>query len=181
MFERWKVKFVVLTAALLFPAGLALAAGGKEGKTSSADEKFIKQAAQGGMMETELGKIAAEKAGSDKVKEFGRRMDQDHGKVNQELKELAANKGVKLPGRLAGKQKSTVDRLAKLSGEVFDREYMRAMIDDHKEVVEKFQREAQKADDPQLKQFVSKQLPTLKKHLELARAAGQEVGAERSR
>jgi predicted outer membrane protein len=84
---------------------------------------------------------------------------------------------VQISDKLEGKHKSTYDRLAKLSGEKFDREYMKTMIDDHKSEVDKFKKEAESAKDPDVKQFASKTLPTLEKHLELAQSTGQQVGA----
>jgi putative membrane protein len=180
----WVLKLCLVA---VLPSGLVMAASDKSGtaksdsrkngKLSSADERFVKDAAAGGMMEVELGKMAAEKAASDKVKEFGRRMQDDHGKANNELKSLAANKGVDLPKTLEGKHKKTIDRLSKLSGEEFDRQYMRAMIDDHKQDLQKFEREADKGKDGEIKQFASKHVPILKKHLELARTTGEEVKA----
>jgi putative membrane protein len=175
-------KILAVTLVLVLPWGLVMAASDKgdskkSDKLSKDDERFIKEAAAGGMMEVELGKMAAGKATNDKVKEFGRRMQEDHGKANDQLKSLAANKGVEIPKALEGKHKTTVDRLSKLSGEEFDRQYMRAMIDDHKEDLRKFEREADKGKDTQVKQFASKHVPILKKHLELAEATGQEVKA----
>jgi putative membrane protein len=180
-------KMLALGLVLILPSGLVMAASEKSetsksdtkknGKLSRDDERFVKDAAAGGMMEVELGKMAAGKAANDKVKEFGRRMQEDHGKANDELKSLATNKGVAIPKTLEGKHKKTVDRLSKLSGEEFDRQYMRAMIDDHKEDLRKFEREADKGKDTQIKQFASKHVPILKKHLELAEATGKEVKA----
>jgi putative membrane protein len=181
-----KLKILVFSLVLALPLGLAAGASQKSGasksedegvKLSRADEKFIKDAAAAGMMEVELGKIAADKGVDDKVKEFGRRMQQDHGKANEELKQIAADKGVKIPTKLEGKQKKTVDRLSKLSGAEFDRQYIRTMIEDHKEDIEKFQREAAKATDPKVKQFASEHVPVLKTHLELAQTAGKELKA----
>ena len=73
------------------------------GKVSKADEKFVKDAASGGLMEVELGKIAVEKASNQGVKDYGRRMQEDHGKANEELKTLAANKGIVLAKSMDGK------------------------------------------------------------------------------
>jgi putative membrane protein len=173
-----KLNVVIFALALLLPGGIALGAGQSD-KVPSAEAKFIKDAAEGGIMEVELGRLAAEKAASAQVKEFGKRMEQDHSKANKELEQLAAKKNIDLPKQLDGKHKAEVDRLAKLSGEKFDREYMQAMIKDHKEDVAKFQREAEKGKDPDIKQFASQTLPTLKKHLELAQTTGQQVGALR--
>jgi putative membrane protein len=166
--------------AFFLTASLGLAATAKteqKDKVSKDDASFMKEAAEGGMMEVQLGKLAGEKASSKQVKEFGQRMLQDHSKANEALKKLAANKGVKLPTTLEGKHKSAVDRLSKLSGDEFDREYMRLMVDDHKEDVEKFESQAKKADDPDVKKFASQHAPILKKHLELAQSARKQVAS----
>lgn len=171
--SRYGAKLLALSAALLFSSSLAVAAD----KLSSGDQKFIKDAAAGGMMEVQLGKLASEKASSQQVKDFGKQMVTDHSKANTELKHLASTKNVQIPTELEGKHKSTYDRLAKLSGDRFDREYMKTMIDDHKDDVDKFKKQADKADDADVKQFAAKTLPTLEKHLEMAQSTGQQVGA----
>ena len=177
------VKSVVIALAMSLPAGLAQAADSKtssstktsSSKLSSADSDFIKEAAQGGMMEVELGKTAQDKASNEKVKEFGKRMEQDHNKANDELKKIASDKGVQLSSDLDKKHKSTMDKLTKLSGAEFDRQYMRDMVSDHKEDIKKFQNEADKGKDADLKKFASQTLPTLKEHLQLAESAADAV------
>jgi putative membrane protein len=64
------------------------------GTLSAADKKFVMEAAHGGMMEVELGKLATQKAMSEEVKQFGQRMVDDHGKANDELMQLASSKGI---------------------------------------------------------------------------------------
>ena len=91
---------------------------------SSSDRKFMEKAAQGGMAEVQLGKLATEKANADQVKQFGQRMVDDHGKANQELKQLASQKGVTLPTTMDKSAQKEYDRLSKLSGAEFDQEYM---------------------------------------------------------
>ena len=147
----------------------------KDEKLSRGDATFVKEVAEGGMVEVELGKIAATKATRDQVKAFGRQMEEDHGKANEELKAIAAKKGIDLPKNLQGKHQRTIDRLSKLSGMEFDRQYMRLMVEDHKENLQKFQRQADKGKDPEVKQFANKQVPVLNKHFEMAQAADREV------
>jgi putative membrane protein len=172
-----EIRISVLVLALIFPVGLALAAETKSssGKLSSADSNFVKEAAQGGMMEVELGKVAQEKASDEKVKEFGKRMETDHSKANDDLKEVASKKGIQISSDLDKKHKSKVDKLSKLSGAQFDRQYMQEMVSDHKTDIKEFQRQADKGKDADLKRFASETLPTLKEHLQLAEKTAQGV------
>jgi putative membrane protein len=119
-------KIFVLSLTFLVPAAVGRAADTKSStaKLSSDDTNFIKEAAQGGLMEVQLGKLAQEKAADAKVKQFGKRMEQDHSKANDELKKIASDKGVQLSNDLDSKHKSNVDKLAKLSGADFDKRYM---------------------------------------------------------
>lgn len=132
---------------------------------SSSDEKFIKEAAQGGMAEVELGRLAATKASNPEVKQFGQRMVDDHSKANTELMDIAKRKNVTVPTALAGKHKSEHDRLAKLTGAEFDRAYVRLMLDDHRKDVAEFKKEASSAKDSDLRSFASQSLPVLQQHL----------------
>ena len=173
------IKSLVIAVALSVPGGLVWAADSKtntsSSKLSSGDSDFIKEAAQGGMMEVQLGKAAQDKASNEKVKEFGKRMEQDHSKANDELKKIASDKGVQLSSDLDKKHKSKMDKLTKLSGAEFDRQYMRDMVSDHKDDIKKFQNEADKGKDADLKKFASQTLPTLKEHLQLAESAADAV------
>lgn len=149
------------------PNGTAMSSKESAGM-SAADKTFIKKAAEGGLAEVELGKLATEKASNDQVKKFGQRMVDDHGKANDQLKDVAAQKHVDLPAELNAKDKATKARLEKLSGEEFDRAYMRDMVKDHKADVAEFARESQSSKDPAVKNFARQTLPTLRQHLKEA-------------
>ena len=137
----------------------------------SAERKFMTEAAMGGLVEVEGGQLAATKATMPQVKAFGQRMVQDHGKANEELKRIASAKGVQLPAQLDRKHRGDLDRLAKLSGADFDREYMQHMVKDHKHNIAEFQKAANDLKDADTKQFASSMLPTLEEHLHLAEQA----------
>ena len=117
-------------------------------------------AAQGGMAEVELGKLATEKASSDDVKKFGQRMVDDHTKAGDQLKQVASTQGITLPQGLSAKDKLTKEHLSKLSGEQFDKAYMADMVKDHTQDVADFQRESQSGSDPAVKDFASQTLPS---------------------
>jgi hypothetical protein len=61
------------------------------------DAAFYKNAAEGGMAEVELGKLAQEKSPTQSVKDFGAMMVSDHGAANDKLKAIADRKNIKLP------------------------------------------------------------------------------------
>jgi putative membrane protein len=132
------------------------------------DETFMIKAARGGMAEVELGKLAVDKAASDEVKKFGRRMVDDHSKAGDELKTLAQNKHITLPTTVGPEDQALHDRLAKLSGAAFDRAYMQAMVTDHRQDVNEFRVEAKSGKDGDVKGWAAKTLPTLEEHLKLA-------------
>jgi len=132
------------------------------------DQAFLQEAADGGMAEVELGQLAMEKASSAEVKEFAERMVTDHGKANDQLKQIASRKGVELPSEPGGKNKAMKDHLAKLSGEEFDKAYMSHMLKDHKKDVAAFKAESENGQDPDIKQFATETLPTLEDHLKQA-------------
>lgn len=128
----------------------------------------MNKAAQGGMAEVELGKLAQQKAFSQAVKDFGSQMEKDHTKANDELKQLAAKENVTLPTDLAAKDQALKSRLEKMSGAQFDKAYMDHMVRDHKVNVQEFKREANSGKDPEIKKWASDTLPTLEHHLHMA-------------
>lgn len=132
----------------------------------------MRKAAQGGKAEVELGKLAQEKAPSPEVKPFGQRMATDHSQAADQLKQVAEQKGVTLPDTLSAKDKATKARLEKLSGDQFDRAYMKDkdMVMDHTQDVREFKNEAKTGKDPDLKNFASQTAPTLEEHLKQAKS-----------
>ena len=143
----------------------------------AADKTFMMKAAEGGLAEVQFGQLAADKASSSEVKDFGKQMADDHGKANDQLKAIAAQKGVTLPTDLNAKDKAEKDRLSKLSGADFDRAYMQAMVRDHMKDVGEFKRESSAAKDNDVKNFASQTLPTLQSHLDKAKSVAGSVGA----
>ena len=146
--------------------------GGAQGTQvamSSQDRDFVMDAAMGGMLEVELGRVAAQRGTNEAVKQFGQRMVDDHGQANQELMSLASSKGLTLPTALDEKQQQQVTKLSAMSGAEFDRAYAKLMLKDHEKDVKEFERQSTKGSDPDLRAFATKTLPTLQQHLELAR------------
>jgi putative membrane protein len=136
-------------------------------KLSASDKKFVMEAATGGMEEVQLGQLAAQKATDPDVKNFGQKMVDDHSKANDQLKQVASQKGVTVPSSLPASKQKDVDKLSKLSGAAFDKAYVSMMVKDHKKDVSDFQKESKSAKDSDVKGFASNTLPTLQDHLKM--------------
>jgi putative membrane protein len=144
------------------------------------DHEFLMEAAMGGLMEVELGRIATQKGASDAVKQFGQRMVDDHSKANTELMTLAQSKGMTLPTQLDAKNQKDVTKLSAMTGAAFDRAYSKMMLSDHRKDVAEFEKQSTKAADPDVKAFASQTLPTLRQHLEMAKALNPGSGNSNS-
>ena len=140
------------------------------------DQKFIENAAQGGMTEVQLGQIAQEKGASPDVKQFGSRMVMDHSRANDELKSLAQQKGVTVPSTLDHKHQAMVDHFRTLSGPAFDRAYVHNMVKDHQEDAAEFQKASTSAQDPDVKAFAGKTLNVIKSHLSDVQSIQEKIG-----
>jgi putative membrane protein len=133
------------------------------------------KAAQGGMMEIQLAKMAQEKAASDEVKEYAKKIEQDHKKASEQLKEIASERGINLPEDL-GKHAKDVEKMSKLSGEEFDRAYIRSQVKDHKKDINLFQKQANRGMDSSVKEFAGNTVPVLQEHLRMAEQLQSSVG-----
>jgi putative membrane protein len=151
------MKATMTSIAFLLVATSALA--------DSPDSTFYKNAAEGGMSEVELGQLAQEKATNPAVKDFGAMMVKDHSAANMKLKTLAASKQVVLPESPSVMQKASKTKLDMMSGDSFDKSYVKGMIEDHKSDIKEFQKEASEGKDPQARAFAAATLPTLQMHL----------------
>lgn len=139
------------------------------------DKKFLKDQVISALTEVELGKLAAQKASNDSVKEFGQRMVNDYTKTNDQLKQLASAMKVSIPSELNSKQQSQIEKLSKLSGPAFDKAYLKDEIKNHERDVREAQDETQGGTDANVKQFASSMLPALQSHLSAAKNLNKEL------
>jgi putative membrane protein len=129
---------------------------------SDKDKSFMKDAAKGGMMEVDMGKMAQQKGKSADVKKIGGTMVADHTKANNELMGIAKKKGVDL-----SKEKPMSHSIGDAN---FDKEYINAMVKDHEKDYAAFQAEAKNGSDADVKAFASKTSAVIKKHLDMVKA-----------
>ncbi|MEO8853532.1 MAG: DUF4142 domain-containing protein [Ginsengibacter sp.] len=133
-------------------------------------QDFDQDAAAGGMMEVQLGKIAENNSATQSVKDFGKMMVDDHSKINDQLKDLASKKNVSLPTAVTNDQQKDIDKLNKETGASFDKDYVSMMVKDHEKDIAAFKKAGSKIKDADFKDFIIKNLPTLQKHLDAIKA-----------
>jgi putative membrane protein len=149
----------------------------KQSTTSKAGTAPLEKALEMNVAEVEVGKLAQTKAENPKVKDFADMMVKDH---NAAIDKLRTVPGAPSAAKPNAKQQQTADRLSKLSGPEFDREYMKAMVTDHQEAVKFFEllsknTTATTGGSPQLAMVAQELLPTLKKHLQMAQEIQKEL------
>lgn len=168
------------------------AAVGTAGERGTADSQitagardWLEDMMAGSMAEVKLGEMATERAQHADVKAFGQTMVRDHGKALDELKQLGSKYNVMAPVELPDEQRDMSERLSKLQGREFDREYIDAMVDKHEKTLANLEdrldkegddenprytpKQTDNAVDVQLNQWAAKTAPTVRQHLEKAR------------
>jgi putative membrane protein len=133
---------------------------------TSDDAKFATAAANGGMAEVALGKLALTKTSSAAIKDFANMMVTDHSKANDELMAIAKKKNITLPSEPDSTHMKKKEELSKLMGTDFDKSYVSAMIDGHKKTLDLMNDEAKNGKDADLKAFAAQTAPTVQMHLE---------------
>ncbi|HWK03221.1 MAG TPA: DUF4142 domain-containing protein [Puia sp.] len=142
---------------------------------SKDDAKFVVDAAAGGMEEVALGQLAQQKALSPDVKSFGAMMERDHSKGGDRLKAIAKEKNVTLPATLSPDMQKMADNLQKKSGKDFDKAYISMMIDDHKNDIREFEKEAKNGADADIRAFADSTLHMLHIHLDSAKVCNKRL------
>jgi|tagenome__1003787_1003787.scaffolds.fasta_scaffold20271369_2 putative membrane protein len=159
-------------------ATVGVAQQDKAGKGGNPDAKRLQQLAIANMAEIEAGKVALSKASNADVKKFAQKMVDDHTKQLQELQTLAQSKNVQLPGTPDAKHQRELKKLQGLSGEDFDRAYMRAQVKDHRDAHKIAERAAKRGKDPEVKAAAEKAAPEIQDHLKMAQdIAGHQKGS----
>ena len=132
------------------------------------DQKFVTEAIEAGLAEVELGKLGQDQGNSPEIKEYGRMMEQDHSKANDELRALAKQFNMTLPTTFTSAMRKKHTDLKERSGQDFDQVFMKQMIEDHRKAIALFENEAKNGQNEQIRTWAKKMLPTLKQHLQHA-------------
>jgi len=133
-------------------------------------QDFVTMAAQSDLLEIESSKLALTKSDSEKTKQFAQQMITDHTQTSTQLKALVGDgkTNVNLPMALDKAHQEKLDRLTKLSGKDFTKQYDDMQVSAHKDAVSLYERYGKEGDNAALKAFAAKTLPNLQHHLMMA-------------
>lgn len=160
-------KYNTAAGGLLLLLGAACVAWAAD----TASEKFIKDAIQGNLAEVQVGQLAQEKGATQGVKDFGAALANDHRMANEKALQVAQHMSVMPPDKPGLKQQAVYEKLSRLSGPKFDREFAKSMAKDHQEDIAKYQKESQLTDAAAT--YAKDTLPKLHEHLKMAQELEQ--------
>lgn len=130
--------------------------------------RFLKQAAAAGRFESEASRLALARSNHPGVRTLAATLVNHHTSAGNDLVHMLHARGM-APPMLANAQRKALNRLAKLQGARFDREYVDEVgLKTQQEDVQAFERAQLGTRDPQLKAWIARTLPTLRYHVTLA-------------
>lgn|GEM_PF-887406 len=141
-------------------------------------KSFLKDAIEGNSAEVALAQVAERKAQSAEVRQFAQMLRRDHERANQQLQPIAQAHNVSLNQSLDSKHQKKLDRLQKLSGTEFDKEYATEMLKDHQKDIQKYEHASRNITESDVKQYVDSTLPKLRQHLQHAQHAAVAAGVD---
>lgn len=162
-------RMIGIMGALALAGGVASANANNPQELSKQDQQFVNQAYSINAGEVKLGELAQKKGTTPDVKDYGRRLAEDHRLGLEQLQRAAQKDNIRLPTQLDQKHQELYQKLSQLSGPQFDQAYLEHMKEGHQEAIDTFQKEVDKGSHQNLKQYAQKQLPVLKAHKAIAK------------
>ena len=159
----------------------------RAGQTSStmksslarSDQQFLQKAASNNAAEIQMCKIAEQNSSDPNIKNLAKSLQKDHTQANQQLRRLAASKGIALNFQPTSSQQRHLQDLSKKQGQAFDKEFLSLNTKGHEQNIALYQKEGARAQDPDVKSWANKMLPDLRSHLAMVRRTTPQAVGER--
>jgi putative membrane protein len=134
---------------------------------SAEDKTFIETAYKGGLAEIKEVQLAQQKAADPQVRKTASQLQKEHEALNSELSRIGSRYGVALPKEPSPERQALYQKLQKLSGDDFDKQFLKAGAEAHQKTIALFERTESASPNPEIKTLAGDTLPTLKKHLSM--------------
>ncbi len=174
---RWiGIRLVVASSFVAVTSmGLAFA---QDASSASADKTFLMMADEGNSAEIAASQLALKKSKNPEIKTYAQQMITDHQKLRSDMAPLAQQLGVTTPQPLNETHKVEAKRLAALSGDKFDKEYIKAMDLDHHKTLDMFKNEISTTSNADLKAAASQGQPVIQQHTDMADQMAQKLNVQ---
>ena len=128
------------------------------------DENFVEDVIKANRMELRLLELAQQKGTNVKLREEAKKMEADHTQLDNTLRSYARANNMEI------KEDKDVDTGldSKAASSDWDNEWTDKMIDEHQQLIRKFENARDKSLNTELKEIVNNALPTLRNHLNSA-------------
>lgn len=138
------------------------------------DAKFVVEASDLGLFQVMTSELAKRKSSSQMVKDLAEKLIKDHSEFNAELKTVAMQKSITIPEKLSDKYQRKFDNLNE-EKENFDKVYTKVTVNEHEDLIDLYEKEAEKGEVAEIRSWASKRISTLKQHLEMAENVRESV------
>jgi putative membrane protein len=144
----------------------------------------------GNESEIEAGTWMKEHATNDRVKDFAKKMVDDHGSMDKDLMSFAQKQGIELTsaptaGEAAkAKDKASLDEIKNMQGAQADRTYMRMMVQDHTKDVKEArsaEQQAKRSKDTEFAKLLDKSAKKMESHLKDAQKIQRDLSQRQAR
>jgi len=135
-------------------------------KLSDNEKQLLQQVADANKAEIEMGQLAQSNGSSDKVKQLGQKLVDDHTQNNQQLQQIAQQKGVQLQDEEKSPEQSTKAKFENMKGAQFDKAFLQHERDDHAKLLQQLQQQQDQVQDPDVKSFISQTITAVQQHLQ---------------
>ena len=140
-------------------------------KLSDNEKQLLQKVAEADKAEIEMGQLAQSNASSDKVKQFGQKLVDDHTQNNQQLQQIAQQKGVQLEDQEKPDEQAAKAKFEKMKGAQFDKAFLQHERDDHAKLLKELQQQQDQVQDPDVKSFISQTITAVQQHLQEAQGS----------
>jgi putative membrane protein len=144
---------------------------------SEKDAQFLVDAAEVNLEEVSMGKLAASQGMTKEVRELGEMMNREHQKAYDDLSALAKKKSITIPSAVSDDAQKKYNNLSEKRGSDFDKDFCDAMVNGHKDAIDKFEHASKESTDPDIQTWASNMLPALRTHLDHSMNCQQKLSA----
>jgi putative membrane protein len=147
------------------------ATGGTSAKLSDSEKQLLQQVSDANKAEIEMGQLAQNNASSAKVKDFGQKLVDDHTQNQQQLQQIAQQKGVDLKSEEKPDEQASKNKFQGMKGAQFDKAFLQHERDDHAKLLQQLKQQQDQIQDPEVKSFISQTITAVQQHLDAAQGS----------